>query len=305
MKTNHLLLLLIIAAAVCSYPSASSGQQSGEWSEPVNLGPPINTKYDDLAAVISRDGLTIYFTSTRPGSAGEDLWIAHRSAVDAEWQTPVNIGPIANSPFMDRLRSVSDDGLVMLFQSNRPGGYGSNDIWATTRSTAKDDLGWEPPVNLGPVINTPANEIAANYLFGRDGLDDELIFASARPNGFGAGDLYKSSILLGGGFGSPANIAELNSEYNESCMWMRGDGLEIIFSSTRAGLNNDPIAFDLWASRRTTVWSAWDAPVRLGINSAALDVNPSVSADGSTLTFTSERDGGLGGSDVYMSIRRK
>ncbi len=88
-------------------------------------------------------------------------------------------------------------------------------------------------------------------------------------------------------------------------MWMRGDGLEIIFSSTRAGLNNDPIAFDLWALVRPTVWSMWAAPVRLGINSGVLDVNPSVSADGTTLTFTSERDGGLGGSDVYMSTRRK
>ena len=112
--------------------------------------------------------------------------------------------------------------------------------------------------------------------------------------------------MFGGGFGSPVNITELNSEYNESCMWMRGDGLEIIFSSTRAGLNNDPIAFVIFGQLgRPTVWSMWAAPVRLGINSGVLDVNPSVSADGTTLTFTSERDGGLGGSDVYMSTRRK
>ncbi len=177
MKTKDVLLLLLVMFAVCAHPSVSNGQQVGDWSEAINLGPPINSKYDDLAAVISPDGLTMYFTSTRPGSAGEDLWIAHRANRDAEWRTPVNAGPVVNSPFMERLRSVSEDGLVILFQSNRPGGHGSNDIWAATRSTAKDDFGWEPPVNLGPVINTPANEIAANYLFGQDGFNDELVFA--------------------------------------------------------------------------------------------------------------------------------
>ena len=304
MKMNDLLLLVLVVFAVFSYPSASSGQQFGDWSDPVNLGQPINSKFDDLAAVISPDGLTMYFTSNRPGSAGEDLWIAHRTAPNAQWRTPVNVGPVVNSPFMERLRSVSDDGLVLLFQSNRPEGYGSNDIWATTRSTAKDDFGWEPPVNLGPVINTTANEIAANYLFSQDGFNDELVFASARPGGFGAGDLYKSSVLFGGGFGSPVNITELNSEYAESCMWLRGDGLEVIFSSARAALNNDPRSYDLWTSRRAAVWSTWATPVRLEINSGVLDVNPAVSADGTTMTFTSERAGGLGGSDVYMSTRR-
>lgn len=306
MRTNSFTFLLLLALGIWIFPNPSTAQQFSEWSEPVNLGPPINSKYDDLAAVISPDGLTMYFTSTRPGSAGEDLWIAHRAAPDIAWRTPVNVGPVVNSLFMERLRSVSDDGLVILFQSNRPGGYGSSDIWAAVRSTPKDDFGWGPPVNLGPVINTSANEVAANYVIGQAGFDGELVFASARPGGFGGADLYMSSILFGGGFGTPMNITELNSEYNESCMWMRDDRLEIIFSSTRAGLNNDLNSFDLWTSRRASVWSAWAAPVSLGtINSSVLDVNPSVSADGTTLTFTSVRDGGFGGSDVYLATRRK
>lgn len=305
MKTKSFVLLLIMLA-VCTSPAILQAQEFGPWSSPVNLGPSLNTKYDDLAAVISRDGQTVYFTSTRPGSAGEDLWIAHRSGKKSDWGKPRNIGSTVNSEYMERLRSVSDDGLTLLFQSNRPGGFGGNDIWATSRRSTKDDFGWEAPVNMGAVINTASNEVAANYLFGKGSFEDELVFASARPGGFGGADLYMSAVLFGGHFGQPVNIAELNSDYNDTCMWLREDGLEIIFSSTRAGLNDVPDSFDLWTSRRPNVWSAWESPVSLGtVNSSVLDVNPSVSADGTVLTFTSTRDGGFGGNDIYFATRQR
>lgn len=284
-----------------------NGARFGSWSAPVNLGPSINSTADESAAVLSKDGLTLYFTSNRLGSfGGEDIWVAHRANLNDTWGTPENLGPIVNSGSLDRLRSISPDGRVLLFQSSRDGGLGGNDIWASTRRRTNNDFEWSRPVNLGTIINTTANEVAANYLFGSFGLNHKLFFSSARSGGVGGADIYISDIPRGGTFGQPVNIVELNSPYNDTCFWVRDDGLEIIFSSTRAGLNNDPTSFDLWVSTRSSIFDRWSPPVSLGptLNTEGrLDVNPNLSADGTTMIFTSERDGGFGGSDIYITTR--
>src|SRR5215207_6044715 len=67
-------------------------QNVGDWSTPVNVGAPINTEYNDNYAVLSRDELTIYFTSDRPGSlGGDDLWVSRRESTDSPWSPPVNL----------------------------------------------------------------------------------------------------------------------------------------------------------------------------------------------------------------------
>jgi hypothetical protein len=51
------------------------------WTEPENLGAAVNTPYDDMMGAFSKDGLTLYFTSTRPdGAGGEDLWVSRRAS---------------------------------------------------------------------------------------------------------------------------------------------------------------------------------------------------------------------------------
>lgn len=291
-----------------SEKSANRGTRFGEWSAPVNLGPTINSSADDLSAVISKNGLTLYFSSNRKGSAGEDIWVSKRRNKHAPWGTPVNLGTVVNSASMDRLRSISADGRILLFQSNRPGGVGGNDIWATTRSRPNDDFSWGTPVNLGTIINTNANEIAANYLFDNRSRNRKLFFSSGRSGGIGDADIYVSEISLGGSFGQPVNLLELNSQYTESCFFVRDDGLEIIFSSTRSALNNDLNSFDLWSSNRASVYGRWSPPVKLGptINTAGFrDVNPNLSADWQTMYFTSNRPGGFGGNDIYLTTRRR
>ena len=66
--------------------------QFGDWSTPVNVGAPLNTAFNDGYAVFTRDMLTVYFTSDRPGGkGGDDLWTAHRETVDSPWDAPVNL----------------------------------------------------------------------------------------------------------------------------------------------------------------------------------------------------------------------
>jgi len=165
------------------------------WREPVNLGSTVNSSADDTMPSISADALQLYFSGwraefARPGGYGKvDLWITTRDMIDDEWGTPMNLGPTVNSSSWDDGPSISADGLSLFFRSPRSGGYGSGDIWVTTRATKDDD--WSAPVNLGPAVNTAYAEgspsISADY--------STLFFDSDQLGGSGSHDIWQVSIV--------------------------------------------------------------------------------------------------------------
>jgi len=74
-----------------------------DWSEPVNLGPVVNSASNDFDPGISKDGLSLYFTSDRPGGVNganlipvTEVWVAQREELDAPWGPPRNLGPQIN-----------------------------------------------------------------------------------------------------------------------------------------------------------------------------------------------------------------
>lgn len=163
---------------------------SSPWGPPVNLGPTVNSSYQDATPRISADGLSLFFESNRSGGYGDfDLWVTTRSTNFEPWGTPVNLGSIVNSPAWDGGPSLSADGLALCFWSDRPGGYGLNDLWFTTRKTIHE--GWSTPVNLGPMVNTPAYEDPGSI--SADGR--LLFFDSDRSGGVGGDDLWQAPIL--------------------------------------------------------------------------------------------------------------
>jgi len=98
-------------------------------------------------------------------------------------------------------------------------------------------------------------------------------------------------------------VSDLNvPNANDAAVTIRVDGRELMFWSTRAGGLGGA---DLWVSTRQNVHDPWSPPVNLGapLNSASDDVTPSISFDGRTLTFGSNRPGGSGGNDLWMSTR--
>jgi hypothetical protein len=319
LTTGFFLLIMLIGcylspsnsvAAHNSEKRLTSDKKAGDWSVPVNLGAAVNSSGDDLAPAISKDGLTLYFSSTRQagGLGGEDIWVSRRDGKKGGWGIPVNLGPVVNTGAMERVRYLSPDGRLLLFQSNRTGGEGGSDIWASTRKKTTDDFGWGSPVNLGPAINSNMNELGATYLFGNEGINHKLFISSNRPGGLGGADLYASDIPNGAGFGSPINLIELNSASNDTCMSISADGLEIIFSSNRPDLSNSTDAFDLWVSTRSSIFDLWSTPENLGTRVNApgyLDANPALSFDSKTLVFTSNRPNPNGGMDLYISTWTK
>jgi hypothetical protein len=160
------------------------------WDTPVNLGPIINSSEQEVSVSISNDTLVMIFTSNRTGGRGSgDLYMSTRVAAEDPWGMPVNMGPTVNSSSFDAEACFSADGLSLIFCSERPGGFGSYDLWMTTRKSRNGS--WQPPVNLGASFNTNSSD-------GAPALSHDmktLYFASNRPGGYGNDDIYEASIL--------------------------------------------------------------------------------------------------------------
>jgi hypothetical protein len=117
-------------------------------------------------------------------------------------------------------------------------------------------------------------------------------------------DIYVSAQAADGSWGPAVLVPELSSPLNEQHPSVRFDGLELFLDSDRL------VTFgfrDLWVSTRETTLDPWSAPVNLGVtvNSAFIDQNPFIASDRETLFFASNRPGGLGNLDIYMTTREK
>jgi len=310
LKRSPFFLFLAILLVSLADAQIRRGQEYSEWSPVVHLPAPVNSEWDDHAAILSKDQKTMYFTSNRPGSVDgrEDIWISKRKTRNSPWGQPFRLGNGVNTPAMERVRSFADDGRILLFQSDREGGFGFTDIWAVYRRHVNDDLDWSEPVNLGEMINTSSIELAANYLLADAGRVKKLFFSSTKPGGFGGPDIYESTISELG-FEFSANVYELNSPSIETCFWVRDDGLEMIFSSNRPNTSGDIQQHDMWVSYRESVYNSWSPPEKLGPNVNVpdwQDVNPALSFDSRTMLMASRRPGGIGPGtfDIYVTTRR-
>lgn len=111
-------------------------------SEPKNLGPNINTKYDDQCPFIHADNQTLYFTSNGwPGMGNGDIYISRKT--DTGWTKAVNIGYPINTENDDNGMTVSFDGKTAFLSSSRAGGFGGLDLYS-----------FELPENMQPKKTT-------------------------------------------------------------------------------------------------------------------------------------------------------
>jgi outer membrane protein OmpA-like peptidoglycan-associated protein len=103
-------------------------QPNGEWGSPINLGPAINTPYDEEAPFIHPDKKTLYFSSDGHNSMGGfDIF---KAVLDkGRWSVPANMGVPVNTPYNDSYFALSADGKKGYFSSDRPGGLGGQDIY--------------------------------------------------------------------------------------------------------------------------------------------------------------------------------
>jgi hypothetical protein len=217
---------------------------------------------------------------------------------------PVHLGPPISSPNEEGVNCITADGLEMYLECYGRGGYGIWDILVSRRATVNDD--WGEPENLGATINTGQSDVHPSLSV--DGL--EMYFTSFdRPGGYGNGDTWVARRpTRNDPWGPPENLGPVvNSSVWDHAPRISADGLELYFSSTRAGGYG---AEDLWVARRATKNDPWQAPVNLGslVNTPASEDFPTLSPDGLLLAFSEYpsrplRPGGYGGQDIWLARR--
>jgi len=280
-------------------PPAEPTRSAWTFSEPVNLGPTVNSSSLDGLATLSADGLTMVFASTRPGGQGSsDLWMCTRNSPDEPFGEPVNLGPAVNTSSTEWAPALSTDSLILLFDSWRPGGQGSRDIWMCRRESP--DEPFQRPVNLGLTVN--GGEMDSGPELSADGLT--LLFTSKRAGGQGDSDLWLCTRTSPDEpFGEPANLGPtVNTASSEFHPALSADGLTLLFQSDRPGGKG---GIDLWMCTRTSPDEPFGEPTNLGptVNTTNDEGAPALSHDGLSLHFTSDRPGGQGDSDLWICRR--
>ena len=140
---------------------------------------------------------------------------------------PTNLGPLVNSSADDSVPSLSADGLILVFASERPGGQGEADLWMTTRATTSEP--WVEPQNLGSPVNTPDTDWCLSL--SPDGCT--LYYASQRSGGIGGSDIWVSMrATTDDAWGEPVNLGPaINHSGHDGTPFISEDGLELYFSS--------------------------------------------------------------------------
>jgi len=299
-----LLYLGVALAVFLAIPVATQepGPRFSAWGQATALGEPFTaTGRQQGCPFISKDDLDLYFRAQvqPPGSVAWtwDIFVSHRDSVDAPWGTPVNLGPNVNTPTSNEFCSfVTIDGHWLYFVSNRAdaigGAYGGQDILVSHRKDKDDPTGWETPVNLGPYVNTAAADNGPSVFEDEVTGKTILYFTSGKS---GTLKIYQSELLDWDNPGPATEVAELNAagNLNLHTFVRRKDGLEVIFGSDRA---NGMGWYDLWTATRTSTTSPWSGFVRLPsvvdpLNPMSDEARPSLSWDGTTLYFWSDRVG--------------
>ena len=268
--------------------------------EIVNVGSAINSSNQEYVPVITADESEIFFTSRRSDTEGggrdaqiddyyEDIYYSSKDE-KGEWQPAVNIGKPINSAFHDATVGLSIDGQKLFIYRDNKKGIGN--IYVTEKKGNE----WTIPEELPSPITSKSQETSASY----DYTGKTIYFVSARPEGKGGKDIYKSTQNKDGKWGDAENLgAMINTEFDEDAVFLHPDGKTLYFSSNG---NNSMGGYDIFKS--TFEKGKWSRPQNLGypINSSGDDVFFVLTANGEHGYYTSEKAGGEGKKDIYKIV---
>lgn len=226
---------------------------------PVNMGPEINTQYDEYSPTLTVDERTFIFTRQRPRddmtvhqmSFEEDFFISN--AIDTVWSPAQKMPPPINSHGNEGAQCISPDGQYMYFTiCNKEDGFGSCDLYFARRQGER----WSSPVNMGRLVNSSTWD--SQPTISPDGTT--LYFSSARSGTIGNMDLWCTR-FANGAWQAPENLGPtINTPKGEMSPFIHPDGQTLYFTSNgHVGMG----ANDIYVTRMDTA-GKWQEPINLG-----------------------------------------
>jgi hypothetical protein len=302
-------------AALCAACATTSTY--GPWG-PAQPVAEINSPAAEGCPIESPDALAFYFASTRNASGAkgkQDIYRSRRAAIGSAWGPAENLGAPINTAEFEYCPTPTAGGTLYYVTSMPmagschgdtppaapPGGPAPGDI---VRAQEDPVRGWLPPLQLGCYPkgpNTAGAEFSPSLIHTAEGAF--LFFSSnGYPDSQGQ-DIYMSRVLNDGTVQPGVRVAELSGAADDRMPSVREDGLEIVFSSNRAG--STPFDQDIYVATRPSTSAPWSAPQRIdnhSINTPGSETRASLSGDGKRLYFgrkTKIDDPG----DIFVSTR--
>lgn len=261
-----------------------------------NLGPVVNSRYREYAAVITADESVMLFTSRRPNTTGQSIAddgmyfedILSTTKQNGTWTAPVNLPSPVNTKLHDATIALSADGQKLFIYTDDNEG----DILMSTLKGAE----WSKPISAGgDAINTKYSEIHACFSYD----EKSIYFVSNKPeDNYGGFDIYVTRLGADGKWGKAENLGPtINTIYDEEGVYLHPDGKTMYFSSKG---HRTMGSYDIF--RSVLEDSTWSEPENIGypINSADKDAFFVVSASGKHGYYSSARMDAIGETDIYL-----
>ena len=265
-----------------------------------NLGPSVNSEWDDYAPSVTADESLMVFTTRRQdGNTNENVFddmlyyedVFYTERVDGKWEYAKNIGPPVNITYHSSNLAISADGTELYLYKSQNGG----DIFLSKKNP---DGSWSEPEPLNDKINSSYSENSVSL--SPDG--SMLFFSSDRPIDPDKEDLdiYMSRKDRRGEWGPPKNLGEvINTDQDEDGPFFDYDGKTLYFSSKgHKGMGG----YDIYKSEYDEAADTWSEPVNLGypMNSPDNDIYFVSARDGKRGYYASAKADGLGFTDIYQ-----
>lgn len=267
-----------------------------------NLGYKVNSKYHELAPIISADGKLLFFvraghpknTLYKKNKQAQDIWYSKLDSI-GKWGLARHGANSINTRYSNAVCWVSPDGNRMLIV----GGYDKKKFTAAgfsmVQKTAKD---WSKPVQLD-IKNFDKMEKGQLYgaTMANDGKNILMYFSEKKESTIN--DIYVSFLQAGNKWSQPVNIGtKINiKKYNEMTPFIASDGVTLYFASDRKGGLG---GMDIWKSTRLDdTWLNWSTPVNMGkpINTKGWDAFFTLDAN-SEYAYMVTTKASKGGADI-------
>ena len=269
--------------------------------EPVNMGPGVNTEFDEYYPCITADEQTLLFTRLIADEGAymgmqEDFFLSRNEG--DKWGPAQPVKEI-NTKQNEGAPTLSADGEMLIFTACETAdgswggdrqGIGSCDLFYSTRT----GNGWTPPQNMG-AVNSGTWESQPS--FSASGRTLYFVRGKRTAGGIREQDIYFSNLDHNNRWSPPQKVpGRINTIFEEESVMIHPDGQTLYFSSNgHTGMGG----LDIFMSRMLPNGD-WDVPVNLGypINTFTDENSLQVTADGDLALFASEREGGFGGLDL-------